>query len=92
MFELTREEYNSLRSHFVTLETGKGKHSKYSAFAFTELRKALHMPSAFADMCNLEGYILSETVCFEKKRRYPGKLFQKWNTNTRMYCRSGVHK
>jgi len=37
MFELTREEYNSLRSQFVTLENrGKGKHSKYLPFAFSE--------------------------------------------------------
>lgn len=36
MFELTREEYNSLRSQFVILETGKGKYSKFNPFAFTE--------------------------------------------------------
>ncbi len=39
MFELTRKEYNSLRSQIVTLEksrSGKGRHSKYSPFAFTE--------------------------------------------------------
>lgn len=36
MFVLSQEEYNSLRSQNVTLERGKGKHSKYSAFAFTE--------------------------------------------------------
>ena len=36
MFVLTQAEYNSLRSQNVTLERGKGKHSKYSAFAFTE--------------------------------------------------------
>jgi len=36
MFELTRDEYNFLRSQFVTLETGRGKYSKYLPFAFTE--------------------------------------------------------
>ncbi|MBC9797024.1 ORF6N domain-containing protein [Sinomicrobium weinanense] len=37
MFELTQEEYNSLRSQVVTLKnTGRGKHSKYLPFAFTE--------------------------------------------------------
>ncbi|MGY0426768.1 MAG: ORF6N domain-containing protein [Polaribacter sp.] len=37
MFELTREEYNFLRSQIVTLEENKkGKHSKYLPFAFTE--------------------------------------------------------
>jgi hypothetical protein len=34
MFVLTREEYNSLRCHFGTLE--KGKHAKFLPFAFTE--------------------------------------------------------
>ncbi len=36
MFELTFEEFQSLRSQIVTLETGKGKHSKYRPFVFTE--------------------------------------------------------
>ncbi len=37
MFQLTKEEYNSLRSQIVTLdEKGRGKHSKYLPFAFTE--------------------------------------------------------
>lgn len=38
MFELTRQEYNSLRSQIATLERGqgRGKYSKYLPFAFTE--------------------------------------------------------
>jgi hypothetical protein len=49
MFQLTKEEFeelrlqfetskndNSLRSQFVILETGKGKHLKYLPYAFTE--------------------------------------------------------
>jgi len=36
MFELTRDEYNSLRSQNVTLETGRGKYSKFLSYAFTE--------------------------------------------------------
>ncbi|PHR73615.1 MAG: DNA-binding protein [Lutibacter sp.] len=37
MFELTRDENNSLRSQIVTLnESGRGKHSKYLPFLFTE--------------------------------------------------------
>jgi len=36
MFELTREETKSLRSQFVTLKAGRGKHSRYKTFAFTE--------------------------------------------------------
>lgn len=36
MFELTEDEYKFLRSQIVTLEKGRGKHSKYLPFAFTE--------------------------------------------------------
>lgn len=38
MFELSHEEYSALRSQFVTLENlnHRGKHSKYSAYVFTE--------------------------------------------------------
>lgn len=35
MFELTKGEYDSLRSQFVTLKN-RGQHSKYLPFAFTE--------------------------------------------------------
>jgi hypothetical protein len=36
MFQLTEKEYESLRSQFATLETGRGKHRKYMPYAFTE--------------------------------------------------------
>ena len=36
MFELTRNEYNSLRTQFATFEKGRGKYSKFSPFVFTE--------------------------------------------------------
>ena len=36
MFELNKNELESLRSVFVTLEKGKGQHSKYLPFVFTE--------------------------------------------------------
>ena len=36
MFQLTSEEYESLRSQFVTLKTGRGQHRKYLPYAFTE--------------------------------------------------------
>lgn len=35
MFQLTDEEYNSLRSQIVTLN-GRGQHRKYLPYAFTE--------------------------------------------------------
>ena len=36
MFEITRYEYNFLRSQIVILDTGRGKYAKYLPFAFTE--------------------------------------------------------
>jgi len=36
MFQLTEEEAGRLRSQFVTLETGRGKHRKFLPYAFTE--------------------------------------------------------
>lgn len=51
MFQLTLYEYQTLRSQFVTLESGKGKHSKYSPYVFTEqgvamLSSVLHSETA----------------------------------------------
>ncbi len=36
MFQLSEEEYDSLRSQFATLENGRGKHRKYLPYVFTE--------------------------------------------------------
>ena len=36
MFQLTPEEFDSLRSQFATLKTGRGQHRKYLPYAFTE--------------------------------------------------------
>jgi hypothetical protein len=36
MFQLTKEEWITLRSQSVTLEGGKGHHPKYLPFTFTE--------------------------------------------------------
>ena len=42
MFELSKDEVNSLRCNFSTLNTsGRGQHSKYLPFAFTELGIAM---------------------------------------------------
>lgn len=37
MIQISRDEYISLRSQFVTLETGRGKYSKYLPYVFSEL-------------------------------------------------------
>ena len=36
MFRLTREENNSLRSHFAAIKRGRGQHRKYLPYALTE--------------------------------------------------------
>jgi ORF6N domain len=36
MFQLTEREAAALRSQFVTLEKGRGRHSKYAPLVFTE--------------------------------------------------------
>lgn len=36
MFQLTKEEWESLRFQFGILKTGRGKHRKYLPYAFTE--------------------------------------------------------
>ena len=37
MFELTKDEWDSLRCNFSTLNGGRGQHPKYMLYAFTEL-------------------------------------------------------
>ncbi|MDP3928169.1 MAG: ORF6N domain-containing protein, partial [Bacteroidota bacterium] len=39
-FQLTVDEWQTLRSQFVTLEGGKGKHRKYLPYVFTEQGRA----------------------------------------------------
>ena len=51
MFQLTREEYDALRSQIATLKTGRGQHRKYLPYAFTEhgavmLANVLNSPTA----------------------------------------------
>jgi DnaJ-domain-containing protein 1 len=36
MFQVSSEEWQRLRSHFATLDPGRGKHRKYRPYAFTE--------------------------------------------------------
>lgn len=38
-FQLTEDEWNSLRSQFVTLKSQRGIHRKYLPYAFTERNK-----------------------------------------------------
>ena len=41
MFQLNEDETAALRSQIVTLETGRGRYSKYAPYAFTELGVAM---------------------------------------------------
>ena len=36
IYQLSQEEFESLRSHFATLKSGRGKHRKYMPYVFTE--------------------------------------------------------
>ncbi len=36
MFQLAKEEYEALRSHFATLKKGRGEHRKFLPYVFTE--------------------------------------------------------
>lgn len=81
IFELTREEYDCLRTQFATLNNqGRGKHSKFSPFAFTEqgvamLSSVLNSPksievniSIMRTFVWMRQYILSHTDLSEKIR------------------------
>ena len=51
MFRLSKEEFQSLKSQFVTLKEGRGRHRKYLPYAFTDqgvamLSSVLHSPRA----------------------------------------------
>jgi len=35
VFQLTKDETDALRSHFATLEKGRGRHRKYLPYVFT---------------------------------------------------------
>ena len=69
MFQLTRDEYNSLRLQFATLEEkGKGKHSKYLPYAFTEQGVAM-LSSALSSQKAIEVNIAIMRA-FVKMRKY----------------------
>ena len=92
MFELTKEEYDSLRSQFVTLEnTGRGKYSKYSSFAFTEqgiamLASVLRTPKAIEVNIQivrafvfLRKYALSHSELTQKLQELEAKYDKQFN-------------
>lgn len=86
MFILTQEEHSFLRSQIVTLERGKGKHSKFLPFAFTEqvvamLSSVIHSEKAAAinisimrTFVNIRQYAPSYQELNEKLKELDGKF------------------
>lgn len=75
MFELTKSEYDSLRCNFGTLKNiGRGQHSKYLPFAFTEqgiaqLSSVLNSPlaiqvniSIIRTFATIRNYLIQQSV------------------------------
>jgi len=74
MFELSREEYNRLRSQIVTFEQGKGKHSKYNPKGFTEqgiamLSGVINSPKAIAmNIAIMRAFVEIRSVSLNNKK------------------------
>ena len=82
-FQLAEEEYESLRSQFVTLKIqGRGQHRKYLPYAYTEqgvamlstvlhsdkaIKVSINIMKAFTEMRN---FILNNKMLFEKMLWY----------------------
>ncbi len=92
MFELTKDEYNTLRSQIATLDnTGRGKYSKYNPFAFTEqgiamLASVLRSPKAIEVNIQivrafvfLRKYALSHTELTQKLQELEAKYNKQFN-------------
>lgn len=56
MFQLTKEESDALRSHFATLERGRGRHRKYLPYVFTEQGGCHALISVEQRQCNCGQY------------------------------------
>ncbi len=92
MFELTKDEYNILRTQFAALDNrGRGKHSKYNPFAFTEqgiamLASVLRSPKAIEVNIQivrafvfLRKYALSHTELTQKLQELEAKYDKQFN-------------
>ena len=87
MFELTREEYQSLRSQFASLEIGRGKYSKFNPYAFTEqgvamLSGVLNSPKAIeVNISIMRAFVLTRQYFsnYEELKKQIAKLERKMN-------------
>lgn len=87
VFQLNNEEWGSLRSQNATIK-GRGKHSKYPPFAFTEhgvIMAAVVLKSKIADKASVEvvkafvsmrRFILSNAQVFQRLDRIEYKLME----------------
>ncbi len=78
LFELTREEYQFLRSQIVTLETGRGQYTKFNPFAFTEqgvamLSSVLNSPKAI----QINIAIMRAFVAVRQQAVWVAEIFEK---------------
>jgi len=53
MYQLSAEEFESLRSHFATLKIGRGKHRKYLPYVFTDIMLPLNREIFCDSLCEL---------------------------------------
>ena len=60
-FRLTEQEVSSLRSHFATLDAGRGKHRKYRPWAFTEHGAIMAASILSSPLCGLARSTLSRS-------------------------------
>lgn len=90
MFELTKEELNSLRSQIVTLKkTARGQHQKYLPFAFTEqgvsmLSSVLNSEKAIeVNIAIIRTFVLvrQHLLDFKERQAQLQKLEKKTNKN-----------
>lgn len=86
LFQLTAEEAELLRSQIVILKTGRGRHRKYRAYAFTEqgvamLSSVLRSPRAV--MVNIE--IMRAFVRLRRMLQADGDLARKLDALEKKY-------
>ena len=71
MFQLSKEEWTSLRSHFATIN-GRGRHPKYLPYAFTEhgvIMAAAILKSEIADKASVmivKAFVAMRRFCVQR--------------------------
>jgi hypothetical protein len=77
-FKLTPDELESLRFHFGTIENGRGRHSKYLPYVFTEQGVAMLAGILTSETAvRVSIYIMNAFVAMRKFIQTNGQLFQR---------------